>query len=147
MQIWAWNKPSELEKATDFIFFKVWWTFTFLLLRPFPELSKGSVELFWVSLSFILVLKKLLGSSLGAANGSLRAHNHSTDSMDRNFGALEDLLEALLVAFRCPRDLHSLQIRCPELFRTQFCSILTSPQLNLSSENEIFNSPSNPQNT
>ena len=46
----------------------------------------------------------------GAANGSLRAHNHLTDSMDRNFGTLEDLLEALLVAFRCPRDLHNLQI-------------------------------------
>ena len=48
---------------------------------------------------FILALKKLRGSSLGAANGSLRAHNHLTDSMDRNFGALKDLLEALLVAF------------------------------------------------
>ena len=46
----------------------------------------------------------------GVANGSFAAHNHSTDSMDRDFGALEDLLEALLVASRCPRDLHSLQI-------------------------------------
>ena len=60
------------------------------------------MELFWATLSFILALKKLLGSSLGAANGSLRDHNHSTDSMDRNFGALEDLLEALLVASRFP---------------------------------------------
>ena len=68
---------------------------TFLILRSFSELSKGSVELFWATLSFILALKKLLGSSLGAANGSLRAHDHSTDSMDHNFGALEDLLEAL----------------------------------------------------
>ena len=64
------------------------------MLRSFSELSRGSVELFWATLTFILALKKLLGSSLGAANGSLRAHNHSTDSMDRNFGALEDILEA-----------------------------------------------------
>ena len=55
---------------------------------------------FWVILTFLLALKKLLGSSLGAANGSLRVHNHLIDSMDRNVGALEDLLEALLVAFR-----------------------------------------------
>ena len=80
------------------------------MLRSFSELSKGSVELFWATLTFILALKKLLGSSLGAANGSLKAHNDSTDSMDRNFGALEDLLEALMVASRCPRDLHNLQI-------------------------------------
>ena len=73
-------------------------------------LEKSSVELFWATLTFILALKKLLGSSLGAANGSFRAHNHLTDSMDGNFGALEDLLEALLVASRCPRDLHDLQI-------------------------------------
>ena len=58
------------------------------------------MELFWPTLSFILALKKLFGSSLGAANGSLRAHNHSTDSMDPNFGALEDLLEALLGLLR-----------------------------------------------
>ena len=68
------------------------------------------VELFWATLTFILAPKKLLWSSSGAANGSLRAHNHSTDFMDRNFGALEDLLEALLVASRCPRDLKSLKI-------------------------------------
>ena len=73
--------------------------FTFLLLSLFSELFKASVELFWATLNFTLALEKLLGSSLGAANGSLRAHNHLTDSMDRNFGALEDLLEALLVAF------------------------------------------------
>ena len=85
-------------------------TFTFLILRSFPELLEGSVELFWATWSFILALKKLLGSSLGAANGSLRAHNHLTDSMDPKFGALENVLEALLVASRCPRDLHNLQI-------------------------------------
>ena len=85
-------------------------TFTFLILRSFSELSHGSVELFWATLNLILALKKLLGSSLGAANGALRAHNHLTDSMDRDFGALEDFLEALLVASRCPRDLHNLQI-------------------------------------
>ena len=65
---------------------------------------------FLATLSFILALKRLLGSFLGAASGSVAAHNHSTDSMDRDFGALEDLLEALLVASRCPRDLHNLQI-------------------------------------
>ena len=117
------------------------------MLRSFSELSKGSVELFWATLTFMLALKKLIGNPLGAANGSLRVHNHSTDSMDRNFGALEDLLEALLVASRCPRDLQNLQIGCPELFRTDFCSIVSSPQLNLSSENDIFSSPSNPQCT
>ena len=90
--------------------FIVFQKFTLLILRSFSELSKGSVELFWAALTFILALKKLLGSSLGAANGSLRAHNHLTDSMDRKFGALEDFLEALLVASRCPRDLHNLQI-------------------------------------
>ena len=57
---------------------------------------------------FSLALKRLLGSSLGAASGSVAAHNHSTNSMDRDFGALEDLLEVLLVASRCPRDLHNL---------------------------------------
>ena len=121
-------------------FSMVWWTFTFLILRSFSELSKGSVELFWATLTFILALKKLLGGSLGAANGSLRAHNHLTDSMDRNFGALEDLLEALLVASRCPRDLHNLQIWCPELFRRGFSSISTSPQLIFSSQTEILSS-------
>ena len=69
-----------------------------LILRSFSELSKGSVELFWATLTFILALKKLLGGSLGAANGSLRAHNHSTDFMDRNFGALEDLVEAFPIS-------------------------------------------------
>ena len=85
-------------------------TFTFLTLRSFSELLKRSVELFWASLSFILALKRLLWSSLGAASGSLRAHNHSTSSMDQDFAALGDILEALLVASRCPRDLHSLKI-------------------------------------
>ena len=84
--------------------------FTFLILRSFSELSKGSVELFWATLTFILALKKLLGSSLGAVSGSVAAHNLSTNSMDRDFGTLEDLLEALLVASRCLRDLHNLQI-------------------------------------
>ena len=122
-------------------------TFKFLILRSFPKLSEGSVALFWATLSFILALKRLLGSSLGAASGSVAAHNHSTDSMDRDFGVLEDLLEALLVAFRCPRDIHSLQIRCLELLRTDFCSILSSPQLNSMSENRILSSPSRPQST
>ena len=54
------------------------------------------MELFWATLTFILALKKLLGGSLGAASGSLTAHNHPIDSMDRDFGALEDLLETLL---------------------------------------------------
>ena len=83
-----------------------------LNLRSFSELFKASVELFWVTLSFILALKKLLGTSFGAANGSLTAHNHATDSMDRDFGALGDLLEAPLVASRCPRDLQSIKICC-----------------------------------
>ena len=81
-----------------------------LILRSFSELLKGSVELFWATLSFILALKRLLGSSLEAASGSLRAHNQSKGSMDRDFGALGDLLEALLVASRCPRDLQRLNI-------------------------------------
>ena len=82
------------------------------------------MERFLATLTFILALKKLLGSSLGAANGSLRVHNHSTDFMDRNFGTVDDLLEALLIAFgvlgdlleallvasRCPADLQSLKI-------------------------------------
>ena len=85
-------------------------TFTFLILRSFSKLSKGSVALFWATLSFISALKKLLGNFLGTASGSVAAHNHSTDSMDRDFGALGDLLEALLVASRCPRDLQSLKI-------------------------------------
>ena len=94
----------------------------------------------------------LLGSKGGRSwvdvrRGSWGAHNPSASSMDRDFGALGDLLEALLVASRCPRDLHSLQLRCPELFRADSCPILSSPQLNLSSENEIFSSPSNPQST
>ena len=67
------------------------------------------MELFWATLSFILARKRLLGSSLGAASGSLAARNHPTDSMDRDFGALEDLLEGLMIASRCPRDLHSLK--------------------------------------
>ena len=68
------------------------------------------------------------------------AHNHSASSMDRDFGALGDLLEALLVASRCARDLQSLRIRCRKLFLNGFSSILSSPHLSLSSENEIFSS-------
>ena len=45
------------------------------------------------------------------------AHNHSAGSVDGGFGALGDLLEALLVASRCPRDLQSLKISCQEPFR------------------------------
>ena len=122
-------------------------TFAFLIFRSFSELFKASVELFWATLNFILALKRLLGSSLGAASGSLTAHNHSTDSMDRDFGALADLLEALLVASQCPRDLQSLQIRCPELFRKGFSSILISPHLILSSQNEILSSRNSFQST
>ena len=72
--------------------------FTFLLSRSFSDLSKDSVELFWATLNFILASKKLLGSSLGSASGFWRAHNHSTDFMDRNFGALGDLPWSLLGA-------------------------------------------------
>ena len=82
----------------------------FFILRSFSELFKASVELSWATLNIILALKKLLGGSLGAASGSLTAHNHSTDSIDHDFGALADLLEGLLVASRCPRDLQSLEI-------------------------------------
>ena len=118
-----------------------------LILRSFSGLFKTSVELFWDTLKFMLALERLLGSSLGAASGSLAAHNHATDPVDRDFGALEDLIEALLVASRCPRDLQNLQIRCPELFRRGFPSILNSPQLILNSENEILSTPSSPQIT
>ena len=38
------------------------------------------------------------------------AQNDSTSSMDGDFGALGDLLEAHLAASRCPRDLQSLKI-------------------------------------
>ena len=38
------------------------------------------------------------------------AYNHSAGSMDRDFGALGYLLEALLVASRCPRGLQSFKI-------------------------------------
>ena len=79
------------------------------MLRSLSELFKASVELCWATLNIILALKKLLDGFLGAASGSLTAHNHSTDSMDRDLGALGDLLEALLVASRCPRDLRSLK--------------------------------------
>ena len=120
--------------------------FTFLILRSFSVLPRGFVEFFWASLSFILPLK-LLGASLGAASGSLTAHNHSTNFKDPDFGALADLLEALLVASRWPRDLQSLQIRCPELFRKNLSSILISPHLNLSSRNEILSSRNSFQST
>ena len=74
------------------------------------KLFKASVELFWATLNLSWALKKLLRSSLGAASGSLRAHNHLTGSMDRDFGALGDLIDAFLVASRCPRALQSLKI-------------------------------------
>ena len=69
----------------------VLWKFTFLILRSFSELTTGSLALFRATLNFILALKRLLGNSLGAASGSVAAQNHSTDSMDRAFGALADL--------------------------------------------------------
>ena len=119
----------------------------FFILICFSELFKASIELPWATLNIIGALKKLLGGSLGAASGSLTAHNHSTDSIDRDLGAPADLLEALLVASPCPRDLQSLQIRCPEIVRKGFSSTLSSPQLILSSENEILSSPSSPQST
>ena len=72
------------------------------------------------------------------------AQNHSAGSMDRDFGALEDLLEALLVASRCPRDLQSLRILCPELFRRGFPSILNSPQLNVKPKNLDLELPEQP---
>ena len=50
------------------------------LLRSSDELFKVSVKLFCATLSFILALKRLLGSSLEAASGSVAAHNHSTNS-------------------------------------------------------------------
>ena len=57
--------------------------------------------------------------------------------MDPDFEALADLLEALLVAARCPRDLQSLRIRCPELFRKGFSFDfdLSTPQFELSKRN------------
>ena len=73
---------------------------TFFILRSLSEFVKASVELSWATLNIILALKKLLGGSLGAASGVLTAHNHSTDSIDHDLGALTDLLEALLVASR-----------------------------------------------
>ena len=51
---------------------------------------------------------KIFGFS--SSEGQLGAQNPSAGSMDRDFGALGDLLEALLVASRCPRDLQSLKI-------------------------------------
>ena len=102
------------------------------MLRSFSEFFNASVELSWATLNIILALKKLLGGSLGAASHSLTAHTHSADAIDRDFGAFAVFLEALLVASRCLRDLQSLQIRCPKLFRRGFPSILSSPQLRLS---------------
>ena len=85
-------------------------TFSFLILGSFPELLEGSVELFWVTLNFILALKNLLGSSLGAASGFLRAPNLSIRPMDRDLEAFRELLGAHLVASRCPRNLKGLKI-------------------------------------
>ena len=110
---------------------------TFFFLRSSSEFFGAAVELSWATLNTILALKKLLGGSLGAASGSLTAHNHSTDSIDHDLGALADLLEALLVASRCPRDLQSLQIRCPELLRTDFSLVLSCLRLIWSSQHDI----------
>ena len=115
----------------------VFWNIYVFILRTFSELFNASVELPWATLKIMLALKKLLGGSLGAASGSLTAHNHSTDSIDHDLGALADLLEALLVASRCPRDLQSLQIRCPELLRTDFSLILSCLRLIWSSQHDI----------
>ena len=101
-------------------FSKVLETFTFLIFNSFSQMSKCSVALFWAHLNFIWALKKLLRSSFGAASGSFGAHNRPSGSMDRDLGAPGALLEAPLVASRCPRDLQSLRIRCPELFRRGF---------------------------
>ena len=99
---------------------KVLETFTLLIFNSFSQISKCSVALFWAPLSFFLALKKLLRSSFGAASGSFGAHNRSSGSMDRDLGAPGALLEAPLVASRCPRNLQSLRIQCPELFRRGF---------------------------
>ena len=148
MQIWAPNWPSELEKPMIFIDFSmVLWISTFFILRSFSELFKASVELSWATLNMILALKNILRGSLGAASGSLTAHTHSTDSIDCDLEPLANLLEALLVAFRCPRDLQSLQIRCPKLLRKGFPPIFSSPHLILSSETHILSSRSSFQST
>ena len=68
------------------------------------------MELFWATLSLILALKRLLGSSLGAASGSLRAHNLSIRPMDRDLGPLRELLGALLTA--SPRSRGHRALRC-----------------------------------
>ena len=98
-------------------FSKVLETFTFLIFNSFSQMSKCSVALFWAHLNFIWALKKLLRSSFGAASGSFGAHNRSSGSMDRDLGAPGALLEAPLVASRCPRDFQNLRIRCRELFK------------------------------
>ena len=70
------------------------------------------------------------------------AHNRLAGSVDRGFGVLGDPIEAPLVASRRPRDFKSVTNRCRELVRTGFSSILNSPHLRLSSQNDISSSPS-----
>ena len=82
----------------------------FRLAPLFPELFEPFVELFWATLIFMLALETLLGSALGAANGCLAILNPLTDSMNGDFGTLENLLGSLLVAPRCPSNLYSLKI-------------------------------------
>ena len=81
------------------------------------------MELCWVTLKLMLALEQLLGTSLGAASGTLTAHKHSTGSVDREFGALGGVLEAPLVASGCLRDLQSLKHRFQELVWTGLSSI------------------------
>ena len=58
----------------------------------------------------IIIIRRTFRSRACLVVSFLAAQNHSAGSMDRDFGALGDLLEALLVASRCPRDLQSLKI-------------------------------------
>ena len=76
--------------------------------------------------------RKLSGSSLGALSGSLGAHNLLTGSMDRDFGALRELLGALLTASLRPRGLQSSQIWSSELSGVYFYLILCSQHIILS---------------
>ena len=59
--------------------------------------------------------QELSGSSLGALSGSLGAHNLLTSSVDRHFGALWELLGALLTAYLRSGGLQSSQMWCSEL--------------------------------
>ena len=115
--------------------------------RQFSELFRASVELFWEALKSIFAIKQLLGTSLGAANGTLKAHKHSTGSVDRDLGALGGVLETSLVASGCPSDPQSLENRCRRLVRTGFASILSSPHLKFKSQHEISRSYSSSRST